>query len=127
MSKLIVDTSVWIEYLGATPRGEKIRPYFENNELFTTALGVGEITAKVLREGKDVEIALNAVLALSTIVSVDFNLGKEAGNAYVTLRKVKPKIALSDALALVTARKLAAKVLTFDKDFDKLPEAIVLC
>ncbi len=126
MTKLVIDSSAWIEYLAGTHRGEKIKEYFEKAELFTSAVCVAEITAKVLKEGLSAEIVLAAIRARSSVLSVDFQIGSEAGKKYAVLRKKKPKIALSDAISLVFAEKINAKVLTFDRDFEGLPQTIVL-
>jgi len=126
MVKFIVDSSAWIEYLGGTPKGSKLQKYFDGGELFTTGVCVAEVVAKVLREGLSAEIALDAIRSLSKIIPVDYALGSDGGKLYVSLRSSRPKIALADALSVSAARRLSAKVLTFDKDFSGLPEAIVL-
>lgn len=126
MTKYVIDSSAWIEYFKGTPEGQNVKKYFEANELFTTSLCVAEITAKFLREGLPVEAALLAIRSQSTIISLDFPIGSEAGKLYFELRKKKPKIALSDAFSLIVAKNINAKVLTFDNDFRGSPEAIVL-
>jgi len=126
MTKFIIDSSAWIEYLNGSERGDKLKKYFERNELFTTSVCVAEVIAKVIREGHSTNIAEKAIHSNSTIINIDFLLAVEAGKTYITLRKTKPKIALSNAISLVVAQKISGKVITFDKDFANLPEAIVL-
>lgn len=126
MDKLIIDASAWVEYLTGSQKGEKVRKYFEEYELYTSTVSVSEVIAKMLREGFSEEIAILAIPARSQIVPIDFGIASDAGKAYYILRKKKDKISLSDTICLSTARKISGKVLTFDNDFRGIAEAIVL-
>lgn len=126
MDKIVVDASAWVEYLAGSQKGEKVKKYFEDNELYTPAVSVSEVIAKLLREGFSEELAIFAIPARSQIVSTDFGIASDAGKIYHSLRKKRDKISLSDAICLSTAKKISGKVLTFDTDFRGLPEAIVL-
>ena len=72
------------------------------------------------------DVATSAIKSLSIIKPVGLELATKGGSLYVDLRSTRPKIAFSDALTLAAARIIGVKVLTFDRDFDKLPDAIVL-
>lgn len=126
MNKFVIDSSAWIEYLKGSDSGNKLNSYFKESEIFTTSLCVAEIIAKVLREGFSADIALKAILSISLVTNVDLEVGDKGGRVYYELRKNKPKIALSDAITLASARKLGAKIITFDHDFEGLKEAIIL-
>ncbi len=126
MTKLVIDSAAWVEYLQGSLRAEKLKKYFENSELFTTSITVAEVVAKALKKGLSEEIVVDAIQSMSTILPVDFALGAEAGKVYAELRKTRPKIALADAFTLCAARKISAKVVTFDNDFHGLSDAIVI-
>jgi len=126
MDKLVVDSSAWIEYMDGSIEGEKVRDNFKEKQLFTPANCVAEIIARALRTGISVDLVKTVLNAQSTIVSIDFEISCQGGILYTELRKQKPKISLSDALTLATAKKINAQVLTFDNDFQGIPEAIVL-
>lgn len=126
MDKLVVDASAWLEYLDGSTKGEGIRKRFEKAQLYTPAICLAEIIARMIRRGFSPEIAKIAVPARSTVVAIDGNIGITGGTLYAELRKERPKIALSDALTLAIARKLGAKVLTCDNDFRGIPEAVVV-
>ncbi|MBI2136367.1 PIN domain-containing protein [Candidatus Woesearchaeota archaeon] len=125
MAKYIIDSSAWVEYLAGRKRAEPLKKYFEEGGLFTTPVCVAEIIAKVAKEGLSVENAKNSIHAHSAILAFDFSTAVEAGTTYAELRKTKPKIALSDAITIVLARNIKAKILTFDNDFRNIQEAIV--
>ncbi|HIH42834.1 TPA: type II toxin-antitoxin system VapC family toxin [Candidatus Woesearchaeota archaeon] len=125
MAKYLIDSSAWIEYLAGSKRAEPLKKYFEEGELFTSPVCVAEIIAKVAKEGLSVENAKNSIHTHSSIFAFDFNTAVDAGTTYAELRKIKPKIALSDAITIVLARNIKAKILTFDNDFRNIQEAIV--
>jgi PIN domain nuclease of toxin-antitoxin system len=126
MTKLVVDSSAWIEYLDGSAKGEKVREHFKEKQLFTPTNCVAEIVARAGRTGISIELVKTVLNAQSTIVAIDFETSCQGGILYTALRKKKPKIALSDTLTLAVAQSLKAKVLTFDNDFRGLKEAIVL-
>lgn len=126
MDKLVVDSSAWIEYLDGSAAGERVREYFKDKQLYTPANCVAEMIVRASKTGISLDVVKMILCARSTIISIDFDLSCEGGLLYSTLRKQKPKIALSDTLTIAVARKLSAKILTFDNDFRGLPEAIVL-
>lgn len=126
MDKLLVDSSAWIEYLDGSPEGEEVRKYFKEKQLFTSTNCVAEIIARALRTGISIELVKTVLKAQSIIISIDFESGCQGGIIYTDLRKQKPKISLSDAVTIAVARKIEAKILTFDNDFQGVAEAIVL-
>lgn len=126
MNKFVVDASAWLEYFDGSPKGEKIKKYFEDAELYTSALCVAEVVARVLRRGASADVARTVINARSVVISVDFDLGAHGGILYATLRKTRAKISLSDAITLAIAKKLSAKILTFDNDFRGIPEAVII-
>src|SRR3989344_6356638 len=124
MTKLFVDSSVWVEYLAGSERAKQLQKYFDNNELFTTSVSVAEVVAKSTSKGFSVTTTIDALRSISTIVDVDLPIASEAGAQYPELRKTRPKIALSDVILIVAARKFAAKLITFDYDFHKINDVI---
>lgn len=78
---------------------------------------------KVIRRDVSEERALEAVSALrrATIVPVDESLALEAADVSLALG-----LAMADALVYATARRLGARIVTSDADFDGLPGAIVV-
>lgn len=120
----VVDTNIWIDYFDGTPRGIRTAHTLRTARLFTTTVTVAELVAKITRDGKDERIALQAVRECARILPIDEDVAIAAGQAYPSLRKQRPKIALSDVLSLCLARKLGAKVLSSDTDFKGLKDAV---
>lgn len=128
MLSYVVDAYAWIEYLIGSEAGSEVNTILENesNEIYTCAVTVAEVISKVSREGRDVEVAYNVLVNNSQIINVDEELSKETGLLHSEMRKTEKDFGLADAYVLATARKLKSKVLTGDKHFRNVKEAVLL-
>jgi len=126
MSKLVVDSSAWVEYFLGTEKGRAIREKFKNQELLTTGLIASEVGMKFLRDVGGSEEVFTALKSLSLLIPFDFYLAEQTSEIYVKHRKSKPKFGLADAHVLAAARIIGAKVLTCDNDFVGIPDAIII-
>jgi predicted nucleic acid-binding protein len=128
MSKYVVDAYAWIEYLGGSASGERVRAIFEEegSEIYSCAVTVAEVVSKIARERKGFEVAYDVILSNSQVISVDEELSKEAGLLHAEMRKVERDFGLADAYVLAAARRLKSKVLTGDPHFRKVKEAILI-
>ena len=125
MTKFVLDTYFWVEYLGGF--NEKIRDIIEGkNELYTNVLTVAEVISKVKRKNLNSDIALQAISSLSNIVNINLNFSNEVGLLHADIRKRIKDFGLADTFVLLTARKLNAKILTGDSHFKNFKEAILI-
>ena len=127
MSKHVIDAYAWIEYLGGSEAGGKVKTLLEeNDETYTCATTVAEVVNKVARKGKDTKIAYDVLLSNSQIINVDEELSWQAGLLHFEMRKAKKDFGLADAYVLATARKLKSKILTGDLHFKDVKEAVFI-
>lgn len=128
MSDYVVDAWAWIEYLIGSERGAKLKEVLEeeNNEVYTCAITLAEVTSKISREGRDVEAAYTLLLSDSQVVNADEELSKQAGLLHAEMRQTERDFGLADAYVLATARRLKSKVLTGDTHFKNVKEAILI-
>jgi predicted nucleic acid-binding protein len=127
MSKYVVDAYAWIEYLDGSEAGQKLRALLEKtDEMYTCAVTLAEVISKVSRMNKDVQVAYDVLLSNSQVVDVDEALSLQAGLLHFEMRKTEKDFGLADSYVLATARKLKAKVLTGDKHFRSIKEAVLL-
>jgi predicted nucleic acid-binding protein len=127
MSRLVIDSYAWIEYLDGTEIGRKVSDFIEENEeIFTCTLTVAEVISKAARKGKDVKIAYEVLANNSKIINADAVLSYEAGLIHFEMRKTLKDFGLADAYILATARKLQSKVLTGDPHFKNVKEAVLI-
>jgi predicted nucleic acid-binding protein len=128
MLSYVVDAYAWIEYLIGSEAGSEVNTILENesNEIYTYAVTVAEVISKVSREGRDVKVAYDVLVNNSQVINVDEELSKETGLLHAEMRKTEKDFGLADAYVLATARKLKSKVLTGDKHFRSVKEAVLL-
>jgi len=128
MTRFVIDSHAWIEYLVGTDKGDKVRTFITNpkNEIFTSAVTVSEIISKFKREGKDASQAWHILHSLSRIIAVDSMLAKGAGEVHAEVKKTSKNFSLADAFVLHTARLFRAKVITGDPDFKGIKEVVMI-
>jgi predicted nucleic acid-binding protein len=128
MLSYVIDAYAWIEYLIGSEAGSEVNTILENesNKIYTCAVTVAEVISKVSREGRDIEVAYDILVNNSQIIDVDEELSKETGLLHSKMRKTEKDFGLADAYVLATARKLKSKVLTGDKHFRNVKEAVLL-
>lgn len=124
--KIILDASAWIEYFEGTHLADIIENYLFSTHCLTLSITVAETVVKIKKAGKNPEEAITALRNLSTIIHADERMALEAADIYIEQRKIRPKLALSDAFIIALARKENAHILTKDTDFTGLPETILL-
>jgi predicted nucleic acid-binding protein len=128
MTRYVVDSRAWIEYLEGSLLGEKVRDRVadEGNEIFTHVVSVAEIISKVRRKEKDPDAAWSAITANSKIFALSEKDSKEAGLLHARIRSKRSNFGLADAFVLSAAKKLGAKVLTGDPDFANMDDVTML-
>jgi len=118
MTRYVIDAYAWVEYLGGTKPGEKVRVILHGtNEVYTSAVTVAELTSKARRKGMNVDTALEAISTLSKIIGVDFDLARAAGASHARMRKKIMDFGLADSFVLESARKIKGKIVTGDEHF----------
>ena len=128
MTKYVIDAYAWIEYLNGSEKGKKFGEIIEDNEneLFTSSATVGEIISKVLRQNKDIRVALNFINNFSTIIGVNQEIGVLAGQIHFEAKKKNKEFGMLDAFLAATARKINAKILTGDEHFKNFKDAVFI-
>jgi predicted nucleic acid-binding protein len=129
MTRYVVDSWAWIEYLEGSALGEKVRDRISDNagnEIFTHAVSVAEIISKVRRRGKDTDAAWSAITSNSRIVTVTDADSRDVGLLHAKTKSKNANFGLADAFVLAAARKLRGKVLTGDPDFAGIADAEML-
>lgn len=116
MTRYVIDSYAWIEYLDGSVKGEKARGIIEgkNAEVFTSVITIAEVCAKARKMNSDPEEAFRRIVALSRVEPIDPLLAKDAGVFRQDMRKKIENFGLADAIILLTARALNAKVLSGD-------------
>jgi len=119
MTRYVVDSFAWVEYLAATPLGAKVRGIVEDegNEIFTSALSVSEIVSRAHREGRGGRRVGELVEGASVVVPMDFTLAVSTGLVHAEVRRKVRDFPYGDAAVLAAAKRLRARILTGDPHF----------
>ncbi len=123
----VVDAYAWIEYFRGSQKGETARSYIEGGKTATPIIVIAELSDKYEREDwKTWETDLDFVLSNSAVAELSVEIASKAGRTKNTMRKQQPDFGIADAIILETAHALNTQVLTGDKHFAGLKEAIFL-
>ena len=118
MTRLIVDSYAWVEYLDGSFKGERVEALLEEaTDTYTPTPVVAEVTSKTIRSGKDPAVAFQVLRSWSILLPLDVETARAAGGLHATYRKRVPDFAMTDAVVLAVARKLEARVVTGDPHF----------
>ena len=125
--KYIIDSYALIEYLDGSMLFEKVRKVLEgNNEIFSLNLTISEVISRVKRKKGDINLAYTAINSLSKIAEITPEIAKKAGEFHAEIREKIKDFGLVDALILILARELNAKIITGDEHFRGFKEAVFI-
>jgi tRNA(fMet)-specific endonuclease VapC len=119
--KILVDTSVWIEYLKNRPA---VANHLDRHLLAGNIFIVGPVIAELLqgaRTEKDYHALNNSIDGLP-FVETDLNDWTSAGNISFKLRRKGLTVPITDCLIAAVAIRLNAAVMTYDRHFEHIPD-----
>jgi tRNA(fMet)-specific endonuclease VapC len=118
--KIIVDTSVWIEYLKNKPTlAEKLDRQLLAGDIFT----VGPVIAELLQGAKtekDYRMLKNSIDGLP-FIETSFENWALAGDISYKLRRKGITIPITDCIIAAVAIHNNASVMTYDQHFTNIP------
>ncbi len=128
MTKHVIDSYAWIEYLNGTTKGKKVAQILEtSDEIYSCAITIGEVVSKIARMGQDPNQPTDVLLSNSQIITADEELSYQAGLVHCEMRKTQKDFGASlTPTFLATARKLKTKILTGDPHFQDVKEATLI-
>lgn len=115
---ILVDTSAWIEWLVASPTGDKLAPHLpEQADWLVPTMVQLELAKWLTREaGEDKADQVSAFTQVCTVIPLDTEIALAAAEACSA-----HKLATADAIIFATARAQGAALLTCDAHFEGLP------
>jgi len=129
----VIDSYAWIEYFRGSKEGAMAKKYIEERRSATPTVVLAEISRKLLKEieeGRESEEGRKAKLRFIKSSTLMINLSAEiaelAGELDVERKKKVRGWGLADSIILATARLARAKVVTGDRHFRDLSEAIMI-
>src|SRR5207245_9405021 len=100
MTRYVVDSWAWIEYLEGSLLGEKVRERLadDGNEIFTHVVSLAEIISKVRRREKDTDAAWSAIMTNSKIFALSEKDSKDVDIVHAQRKSNDSVIGLSEAI-----------------------------
>ncbi len=131
--EFVIDTYAWIEYFRGSAEGEIARECIDGHNIATPSIVVLELRKNLLRkiyEGKETvkgaEKRMNFVRLNSTIIDLDYHTSMKSAELDLEMKKKVKGWGIADSIVLATARELNAKVVTGDKHFRGVKEAVMI-
>jgi len=124
MTRLVLDAWAWVEYLSGSESGRKVDEAIQGSqEIWVSVASVAEVASKYRRSGRDEAPAMRAITTVSKVGELGLEDAIQAGKIHAELKRKVPNFSLADSFVLQLARKVGARVLTGDPDFNGLKEA----
>ena len=122
----LLDTSVWIEYFKGSESGLIIKKIIEENEVYTSAITIAEISKWFSENGKDNGTALKQLKNNSITLYPNEEILVESGKKYTGLRKINKKIGMIDVIIYISSQLYNLELITKDLDFKNLPNVKII-
>ena len=125
--EFVIDSHAWIEYFRGTEAGRAARAYVEGDGAATSTMTLANLREKYAREHWawfDQDLAF--VTTRTQVVPLDRALALMAGQLNYERKSLVRGWGMADSVVLATARSASAKVVTGDRHFEGLPDAIML-
>ena len=126
MTKIIIDSSAWIEYLIGTERGEKVNNIINQSlEIITLPITLAEIVSKTKRSKIDPKPIIYVIKSISKIVDEN-ELALLAGEIHGENKPTNKKLSLTDAFIIAASRTTKSTIITCDYDFKDFKEVKII-
>jgi predicted nucleic acid-binding protein len=123
-SKVLVDSSIWLAYFLASADAVKNIIDSSKNMLYTSAVTLHEVKRKLLRmdyTSRQAEKATQFIRENSIVIPVDDKIALES-----VAHCLKNKLHTIDSIIYETAIQNNCKLVTADKDFKNMKDAILV-
>ena len=121
-SKIFVDSSVWLEILDGSAKGQKARDFLIPREILTSSISVAEVERVLIRNNMASKLDFVRTIMEGCIVDVGSGIARKAAAL-----SVEKKLGLADALIAASSESERATLYSCDPDFeDKGLNAIIL-
>jgi len=128
VTKYVVDSCAWIEYLEGSEKGVHLATILESNAntIITSSATLAEIISKFERHSKNSTLAAECITSLSTIQDVHREIAIAAGKVHAKAKKKIKDFGMLDAFVAATAQITGGKILTGDAHFKTFKNAVLI-
>ena len=123
---IIFDSYAWIEYFLGTDKGKIVESYFEKEKIITPSIVLVELSCKAEKENWNFKEYLTFIKSKSQIIGMSEEIIIKCGKIYHYEKSRKKKFGIIDAIMLTITRNLNSKILTGDRHFSDIKEAVMI-
>jgi len=125
--KYVVDSYSWIEYFRGSKAGEKAKRFIEEREAATATITLAELREKYIREGWTYfEDDLLFITSSTILVNLTKDIALKAGEINAAMKEKVKGWGMADSIILATAQEANARIITGDKHFKTIKQAILI-
>jgi predicted nucleic acid-binding protein len=140
--KYVIDASAWFEYFYGTPKGIRIKPLIEHEEIATSIVAVGELADKFARINHRFDVMLQFIQRRAAIIDLSVSLALKAAQIKKEARTKKENpnrersigpnrssdlgFSMADGVHMATAQQENAILVTADNDFAGMENVMVI-
>jgi len=125
-SNYVIDASAWLEYLFGTPKGVRIKPIIEREDIATSVIAIAEVADKLARDNKRFDVMLQFIQRRARIIELSVVLALNAAQLKKGARKKRDKFSMADGVHLATAQQEGAVLVTADTDFSGIENVMLV-
>jgi len=123
----VVDSYAWIEYFRGSEAGKITRGFIEGGKAATATIAIAELREKYTREDWPYfDEDLLFITSSTAIVNLTKDVAVTAGEINAAMKAKIKGWGMADSVTLATAQLAKAKVVTGDKHFKGLKQAILI-
>ena len=123
----VVDSYAWVEYFRGSEAGKKVKEFIEGGKAATPTITVAELREKYTREDWPYfDEDLLFITTSTAIVNLTKDIAVKAGEVNAVMKAKVKGWGMADSITLATAQVAKAKVVTGDKHFKGLKQAILI-
>jgi len=125
--KYVVDSYTWIEYLRGSKAGEKAKRLIEEGQAATATITIAELREKYAREGWPYfDDDLLFITSSTILVNLTKDVAVKAGEINAAMKAKVKGWGMADSILLATAQTANAKVITGDRHFKAIKQAVLI-
>jgi predicted nucleic acid-binding protein len=127
---MFIDTSILIDIIihrRDSKEIQRILKIVRNRPMYISVLQFGEYSDWCYKKGRNPELYLQKIKKLVNVVKITEEICLEGSRIKDNQRRLRSKkFSLADGIITATARSINAPILTKDRDFENIQDAIVL-
>ena len=125
--KSVIDSYAWVEYFRGSEAGQKAKEYIEGGESATASITLAELKEKYVREGASFfDDDLLFIMTSTVLVNLTKDIAVKAGEINAAMKRKVKGWGMADSIILATAQASNASVVTGDKHFEGIEQAILI-